>query len=107
MSGNGAGGLGSEDQGRRDAEALGLVVSRKGRRGGFRPAGQEDGRLRQTFRLAEPIRRGMEQAGSQLNVGYSDFLEQTLAHYFDPLGRRYEGAPRPAGWMPAGPAGLG
>lgn len=42
-------------------------------------------------------------AGSQLNVGYSEFVEQALVHYFDHLGLFYEG-PRPAGWMPAGTA---
>ena len=68
---NGAGGLGSEDQVRREGKDLGLVVSRKGRRGEFRPAVQEDGRLRQTFRLDGPIRRRMEQA---------------LVHYFDTSG---------------------
>ena len=106
VAGNGAGGLGAEDQARREAGALVLVVSRKGRRSGFRPAVQEGGRLRQTFRLDEPIRWGMEQACSQLNVGYSEFVEPTLVHYFEHLGLRYEGVPRPVGTA-AGAAKVG
>ena len=101
--GNGAGGLngaagaaaGSEARVRQEAEALGLVVSRKGSRRGFRPAAQEDGKVRQTFQMAEAVRRGMEQACSQLNLGYSEFLQEAVVHYFDYLGLRYEGVPRP------------
>ena len=96
---NGAGGLngaaGSEARVRQEAEALGLVVSRKGSRRGFRPAAQEDGKVRQTFQMAEAVRRGMEQACSQLNLGYSEFLQEAVVHYFDYLGLRYEGVPRP------------
>ena len=95
----------TETELRRQAAALGMVVSRKGHRRGFRPEVSGDGKVRQTFQLEEPVRMGMEQACSQLNLGYSQFVGQALTHYFDYLGLRYEGVPIPA--ARGGAAGAG
>ena len=82
-----------EERLREQAKALGLNLQRPGRRGGFRPRADGNGKVRQTISMSLPVREGLEQACWQLDVNYSDMVERALAHYFQALGLHFEGVP--------------